>query len=61
MLVSTKWLNEYVNINGIDPTDLAERITRAGIEVDSIINRTQGMTNVVVGHVKECVKHPEAD
>uniref|UniRef100_UPI0009E8AB36 phenylalanine--tRNA ligase subunit beta n=1 Tax=Sporosarcina koreensis TaxID=334735 RepID=UPI0009E8AB36 len=61
MLVSTKWLNEYVNINGIDPTDLAERITRAGIEVDSIINLTQGMTNVVVGHVKECVKHPEAD
>lgn len=61
MLVSTKWLNEYVNINGIDPADLAEKITRSGIEVDSIIYRGQGMTNVVVGHVKECVKHPEAD
>ncbi|GKV54521.1 phenylalanine--tRNA ligase beta subunit [Sporosarcina sp. NCCP-2222] len=61
MLVSTKWLSKYVNINGIAPADLAERITRAGIEVDSIIDRSQGMTNVVVGHVKECVKHPEAD
>lgn len=61
MLVSTKWLNEYVNINGIDPADLAEKITRSGIEVDSIIDRSQGMTNVVVGLVKECVKHPEAD
>ena len=49
MLVSTKWLNEYVNINGIDPADLAEKITRSGIEVDSIIDRSQGMTNVVVG------------
>ncbi|WP_339250879.1 phenylalanine--tRNA ligase subunit beta [Sporosarcina sp. FSL W8-0480] len=61
MLISTKWLNEYVNIKGIKPEDLAERITRSGIEVDSIIDRSHGMTNVVVGYVKECVKHPEAD
>ena len=61
MLVSTKWLNEYVNINGISAEDLAERITRSGIEVDAIIDRSQGMTNVVVGHVLECVQHPEAD
>ncbi|CAM3106477.1 phenylalanine--tRNA ligase subunit beta [Filibacter tadaridae] len=61
MLVSTKWLNEYVNIEGIKPEDLAEQITRSGIEVDSIIDRSQGITNVVVGYVKECVKHPEAD
>ncbi|MEZ7170737.1 phenylalanine--tRNA ligase subunit beta [Sporosarcina sp. OR05] len=61
MLVSTKWLNEYVNTGGITPAELAEKITRSGIEVDSIIDRSHGMTNVVVGYVKECVKHPEAD
>lgn len=61
MLVSTKWLNEYVNTNEISPAELAEKITRSGIEVDSIIDRSHGMTNVVVGYVKECVKHPEAD
>ncbi|MFS0574928.1 phenylalanine--tRNA ligase subunit beta [Sporosarcina sp. 179-K 3D1 HS] len=61
MLVSTKWLNEYVNIKGIATEDLAERITRSGIEVDSIIDRSHGMTNVVVGYVRECIKHPEAD
>lgn len=61
MLVSTKWLSDYVNIEGIAEAELAEKITRAGIEVDSIIDRSQGMTNVVVGYVKECVKHPEAD
>jgi len=61
MLVSTKWLSDYVNINGITPADLAESITRSGIEVDAIIDRSEGMTHVVVGHVLECVKHPEAD
>ncbi|MFJ7934943.1 phenylalanine--tRNA ligase subunit beta [Sporosarcina sp. NPDC096371] len=61
MLVSTKWLSDYVNIEGIAPGELAEKITRSGIEVDTIIDRSQGMTNVVVGYVKECVKHPEAD
>lgn len=61
MLVSTKWLSDYVNIEGIAVEELAEKITRSGIEVDSIIDRSHGMTNVVVGFVKECVKHPEAD
>lgn len=61
MLVSTKWLNEYVNIKGIDPAELAEKITRSGIEVDSIIHRGEGLSNIVVGYVKECIKHPEAD
>ncbi|MER2077475.1 phenylalanine--tRNA ligase subunit beta [Psychrobacillus psychrotolerans] len=61
MLVSTKWLSEYVNTQGLDPKDLGEKITRAGIEVDAVIDRSHGMTNVVVGYVKEKVKHPEAD
>ncbi|KXH87254.1 phenylalanine--tRNA ligase subunit beta [Sporosarcina sp. HYO08] len=61
MLVSTKWLGDYVNIKNIAVEELAEKITRAGIEVDAIIDRSHGMTNVVVGYVKECVKHPEAD
>ena len=51
MLVSTKWLTEYVNIEGLDPEEFAEKITRSGIEVDAIIDRSQGMTNVVVGYV----------
>ncbi len=61
MLVSTKWLSEYVNTQGLDPKELGEKITRSGIEVDAVIDRSQGITNVVVGYVKECIKHPEAD
>ena len=61
MLVSTKWLADYIDTKGIAPADLAEMITRSGIEVDAVIDRSHGMTNVVVGHVLERVKHPEAD
>ncbi|REB06601.1 phenylalanine--tRNA ligase subunit beta [Sporosarcina sp. BI001-red] len=61
MYVSTKWLENYVDTKGIAPADLAEKITRAGIEVDTIIDRSEGLTNIVVGHVESCEKHPEAD
>lgn len=61
MLVSTKWLQQYVDISELEVEDLAEKITRSGIEVDGIIDRSHGMKNVVVGNVLECVKHPEAD
>ena len=61
MLVSLKWLSQYVNIDSLPAEELAEKITRAGIEVDAVIDRSQGMTNVVVGHVVSKEKHPEAD
>jgi phenylalanyl-tRNA synthetase beta chain len=61
MLVSTKWLADYIDTRGLAPADLAEKITRSGIEVDAVIDRSHGMTNVVVGHILERIKHPEAD
>lgn len=61
MLVSLKWLSQYVDIDGLEPQELAEKITRSGIEVDAIIDRSTGMTNIVVGSVVSKEKHPEAD
>ncbi|AXH99394.1 phenylalanine--tRNA ligase subunit beta [Sporosarcina sp. PTS2304] len=61
MLVSTNWLSTYVDWNELSVEELAEKITRAGIEVDGIINRSLGMEHVVIGYVAECEKHPEAD
>ncbi|WP_107840708.1 phenylalanine--tRNA ligase subunit beta [Metasolibacillus meyeri] len=61
MLVSLKWLSQYVDFSNLAPAELAEKITRSGIEVDAVIDRSQGMTNVVVGHVVSKEKHPEAD
>lgn len=40
MLISNEWLKDYVNAN-VSVEDLAERITRTGIEVDDIIDYTK--------------------
>ncbi|HSJ37500.1 MAG TPA: phenylalanine--tRNA ligase subunit beta, partial [Planococcus sp. (in: firmicutes)] len=61
MLVSIKWLKEYVNTQDLPPAELGERITRSGIEVDAVIDRSDGLSNIVVGYVESCEKHPEAD
>lgn len=61
MLVSIKWLKDYVNTQQLPPAELGEKITRSGIEVDAVIDRSHGITNVVVGYVESCEKHPEAD
>jgi phenylalanyl-tRNA synthetase beta chain len=60
MLVSLKWLNKYVNIEGISPKVLAEKITRAGIEVESVTTLSDA-TNCAVGYVTSIEKHPDAD
>ena len=60
MLISNEWLKDYVNIN--QPVqDLAERITRTGIEVDDIIDYTIDIKNLVVCHVVSKSPHPDAD
>ncbi|GAA0288587.1 phenylalanyl-tRNA synthetase beta chain [Gracilibacillus halotolerans] len=61
MLVSLNWLKQYVDIDGISPEELAEKITKSGIEVDGMERFASPSTNVVVGYVESCEKHPDAD
>lgn len=61
MLVSYNWLKDYVDINDVSAEELADKITKAGIEVEQVEVLNKGIEGVVVGHVLECVKHPEAD
>ncbi|MEC1262858.1 phenylalanine--tRNA ligase subunit beta [Bacillus swezeyi] len=61
MFVSYKWLQEYVNLDGMTPDILAEKITRSGIEVEGIEYKGEGMKGVVIGHVLEREQHPNAD
>lgn len=60
MLISSEWLKEYVTIDD-SVSNLAERITRTGIEVDDLIDYTKDIKNLVVGFVKSKEKHPDAD
>ena len=61
MFVSYKWLQEYVNLDGMTPEILAEKITRSGIEVEGIEYKGEGIKGVVIGHVLEREQHPNAD
>lgn len=60
MLISNEWLKEYVTIDD-SVSNLAERITRTGIEVDDLIDYIKDIKNLVVGFVKSKEKHPDAD
>jgi phenylalanyl-tRNA synthetase beta chain len=61
MKVSYKWLSEYVDLSGVTPEELAEKLTRGGIEVDSVEHQDQGLDQVVAGLVLACEKHPDAE
>jgi len=59
MRVPLSWLSEYVDIT-IQPEELAQRLTDAGLEVADIV-RTGDWQNVFVGQVVELRPHPNAD
>ena len=60
MKVSLKWLSTYVDLNDITADKLADTLTLAGLEVESVDAVAHG-TNLVIGEVLECEKHPESD
>lgn len=61
MLVSMNWLRKYVDLGDITPEELAEKITKSGIEVEGIEYVAGKPENVVVGYVASCEQHPNAD
>ncbi|HEY0829002.1 MAG TPA: phenylalanine--tRNA ligase subunit beta [Bacilli bacterium] len=61
MKVSYQWLSEYVDLTEYTAQDLAEKLTRSGIEVDSIEKRNKGVSGVVTGYIVSKEKHPDAD
>ena len=63
MLVSLKWLRDYVDLpSDLDVDDLAHRLTMASAEVDGIHRiGTWDRDLVRVGHVLRVEPHPDAD
>ena len=60
MKLSYNWIKEYVDLSGITPKELADKLTNAGFEVEGIDYMAQG-TNLVVGEILECTDHPDSD
>lgn len=63
MKISLKWLQDYVDVTEFfaKPEVLGESLTRAGLEVEEITNRAKDFNHVVIGHILEKDKHPNAD
>lgn len=60
MKFSEQWLREWIN-PPISTSQLAEQLTLAGLEVDSITPVAADFEGVVVGHVLKVQQHPDAD
>jgi phenylalanyl-tRNA synthetase beta chain len=56
--ISYEWLGDFVDLDGVTPTDAAEVLTRLGIEVESLT--TIDLSNIVIGKVLTQVKHPKS-
>ena len=60
MDISFRWLSNYVE-HDWTPEELAERLTMAGLEVETVASVGQSLDGVVVGEVTAVRPHPNAD
>jgi phenylalanyl-tRNA synthetase beta chain len=60
MKFSEKWLRTFVNPS-LSATELADALTMAGLEVESVEQVAPFFENVVVAEVLSVKKHPSAD
>ena len=61
MKLPLSWLKDYVNIDGISPKELADKLVNVGFEVEEIIELGKDIINVKTGKIVSVEKHPNAD
>ena len=60
MLVSLKWLKDYIDLE-LSAEELADRLTMAGLEVDEIQTLAPKFSGVVIAKILSVRPHPNAD
>jgi phenylalanyl-tRNA synthetase beta chain len=63
MKISYNWLKDYLAVE-LSPDNLSELLTNCGLEVEGLEKWQSvrgGMEGIVIGEVKRCAKHPDAD
>lgn len=58
-MISMNWVKDYIDIKDENLEELADKITKAGINVEHIISNH--IDNLVIGEVVECIPHPDSD
>lgn len=59
MIFTTNWLKDYIEFD-ITPEDLADRLTMAGLEVESVTYPGKGLENVIIAQISDIKPHPDA-
>jgi phenylalanyl-tRNA synthetase beta chain len=60
MNISVNWLRDYIKTE-LSDTEIAEKLTLTGLEVEEINTTGSAFEGVVVGHVLKVTDHPNAD
>ncbi|MEZ4604027.1 MAG: hypothetical protein R2861_11720 [Desulfobacterales bacterium] len=60
MKVSLNWLKQYIPFD-MPPAELADRLTMAGLEVETVTERFDYLDTVVVGKITDIRPHADAD
>ncbi len=61
MKASWNWLSEWVDLSGLEPRDVANRLTMAGLEVEGVEELGGDLDGIVVGRIVHREQHPDAD
>lgn len=60
MKVKLEWLNELVELSGLEVSDIVKKLSLYSVEVEGV-SKVVDASNIVVGHVLTKVKHPDSD
>ena len=61
MILSRKWLNEFVDVSDISDRAFDEAMTLSGSKVETVTALNESLKNVVVGQILSMEKHPDSD
>lgn len=61
MKLSYNWLNEFVDLSGVTPAELANLLTMKTCEVEGFEPFMDHMAKIPVALIEELTKHPDAD
>jgi phenylalanyl-tRNA synthetase beta chain len=61
MKVLLSWINDFVDISGIEQKEISKLLTDSGFEVEEIIDKSKGLKKVIAVKILDIKKHPNAD
>ena len=61
MQVSLNWLNDLVDLNGLEVAQIAHELTMSGLEVEEVEEVKPKFTNIITARIEKIDEHPNSD